>query len=217
MKGEKSKFKKDFNPEDSLNDFIFHKHYNKNLSKKKFKNSLSPEEIERFDKIYSQTFPPEVQEAQMLFSKNSNQFNDFINFNNGIYHPAIGVKYGLSEKKYYDMKNNLDKSYDTLKEETILYKGLPVSAKDANLDILRNEKGYVSTSFDRAIAEEYAREEGALLIMIAPPDTGGYYLRHYSKHPSHMEWTLSEDTCRTDFLKDVKNNVIYADIKKIKK
>jgi hypothetical protein len=153
------------------------------------KNRLSSNEIYNIDKDFIQEMPKEAKKAQRLYSEDSDIFNEYFR--------------GYTEKtlryieevdmKLEDIKNhitNLKKSMIVTKKDYIVYRGV-IGKFDVNR--FNSSDGFISTSFDRAIAKGYTRGNGDVVPIRVPKGTPVMYIRHNSIYPNHLELLIPDN------------------------
>ena len=163
--------------------------YNMGASKKDMKNSLSSKEIYNIDKDLIKEIPKESKKAQELYSKSSDIFNEYFRG----YEEKTLKEMAKANLKIEDVKNhitNLKKSTVTTKKEYVVYRGVT-----GKFDVNRFNKsdGFISTSFDKAIAKGYTRGNGEIVVIRVLKGTPVMYIRQNSIYPLHMELLMPDD------------------------
>lgn len=100
--------------------------------------------------------------------------------------------YKISEKQVKDINKGLDKLTNrmSIKKDTILYRGekklfiKPEVGKTYKFDT------FTSTSFDKNIANNFAKEDQVLYKIYAKKGTKGSYLNDISVAPNEQEWLI---------------------------
>jgi len=177
--------------------------FNMKANKADMKNSLSFEEIRDIDSDFMpQEMPKEAKVAQRWYSEESDIFNNF--FRNYDKFLKKLSELNISKKEVIDGINDLKKSIVLTKKEYIVYRGI-----GGKFDVNRFNKsgGFISTTFDKAIACGYTRGNGEVITIKVPKGTSLMYIRTNSIYPNHMEILIPD----TYYLKplNVKGKVEY--------
>jgi hypothetical protein len=189
---------------------------------------MTQEEVSRLDEMYTRDYPKYIKNEMKGYSENSNSYNTVLRndvfeelLNKGV--PIEKVinkmtnidfekKFIMSKEVFLGKINNLSKTEISLKEPTILYRGLNENIEKYKIGDIFIDNGFSSTSFSNVVARGYAGDKGFVEVIHAEKNTLGSYIRQNSKHPEHIEFKLPAGSSRKVTFIDFEKKEIHTKI-----
>lgn len=172
--------------------------------------SLPKEELQRLDSLYNREYSEDVKDNMYDYSVDSDIVNNCLRNHEGKWNSELEDKYALDSSQFKNIVKDLDNNQVKLVEDCILYRGLKDNAKKFKIGQKIPNKGYVSTSFDKEVAEYFAEKNGTILHIDSFKGTKSVYIRQNSKYPEQVEFLLPRNTELVIY--DKQGNDVYCRI-----